>query len=275
MPNWFYYDATGTKQGPINNAQLKALARSGIITPQTKLETDTGQSGNAGQIRGLFSVPEPNPFAAGPEPTQPPPIPMASMVYCTHCGSPVGEQAVACMKCGASPMGHNKFCRRCGAQLNAEQIVCVKCGTRIAAAHRGRNDISCRAGYVPRGTYDGNGAGNVPDCLVWGILEMLFCNFVFGLISVIYSTGARKAANSGNYDLAVHKADIARRVAKEGFWLSIIMMVIALVVGLIVGVCAAIAGDSLSPILGFFIGMVFNLGFAAFAITRLIKILNS
>ncbi|MBO7678743.1 MAG: zinc-ribbon domain-containing protein [Thermoguttaceae bacterium] len=132
MSNWFYYDASGNKQGPVNNSQLKALAQSGIITRETKLETDTGQSGKAGQVRGLFGAPEPNPFAAGPEPTQLPPTPMVSMAYCTNCGSPVQEQAVACMKCGASPTGHNNFCRRCGIRLNPEQVICIKCGASVA-----------------------------------------------------------------------------------------------------------------------------------------------
>lgn len=53
MPNYFYLDANGQKQGPINDAQLQAMAVKGIITPNTPLETDTGHQGTAGQVPGL------------------------------------------------------------------------------------------------------------------------------------------------------------------------------------------------------------------------------
>jgi len=53
MPNYFYLDASGQKQGPINDQQLQTLAFSGIISPETPLETDAGHKGKAGQIRGL------------------------------------------------------------------------------------------------------------------------------------------------------------------------------------------------------------------------------
>ena len=57
MANFFYYDTTGQKFGPVNEAQLKALAMRGIINPQTPMETDTGHKGQAGQIPGIFSIP--------------------------------------------------------------------------------------------------------------------------------------------------------------------------------------------------------------------------
>jgi hypothetical protein len=56
MANWFYYDNFGTKQGPITNEDLKSLVAQGMITPQTNMETDQGQSGLAGQINGLFPL---------------------------------------------------------------------------------------------------------------------------------------------------------------------------------------------------------------------------
>ena len=56
MPNWFYIDANGQKQGPVSDSQLKTLAAQGIIQPDSPLATDTGKKGTAGQIRGLFPV---------------------------------------------------------------------------------------------------------------------------------------------------------------------------------------------------------------------------
>ncbi|MDR0522601.1 MAG: hypothetical protein LBH00_12230 [Planctomycetaceae bacterium] len=71
MANFFYFDSTGTKQGPVTSAQLKVLTQQGIITPDTRLETDTGHTGQAKQIQGLFPPPEPSPF----EPILPPSFP--------------------------------------------------------------------------------------------------------------------------------------------------------------------------------------------------------
>ncbi len=53
MPNYFYIDANGQKQGPIDDQQLQMLAAQGMITPETVLETDTGHKGLAGQVLGL------------------------------------------------------------------------------------------------------------------------------------------------------------------------------------------------------------------------------
>ena len=69
MPNYFYLNANGQKQGPVNDQQLQTLATQGIIMPDTPLVTDGGHRGKAGQIRGLFTVPSPNPFTA-PMPNQ-------------------------------------------------------------------------------------------------------------------------------------------------------------------------------------------------------------
>lgn len=66
MTNFFYFDQSGQKFGPINDVQLKALAAQGTITPQTPLEADTGHKGQAGQIPGLFVTPaSASPFAGG------------------------------------------------------------------------------------------------------------------------------------------------------------------------------------------------------------------
>jgi len=55
-------------------------------------------------------------------------------VFCTNCGKPISEHAVACMSCGAKPVGHKRFCRHCGIALNPEQVICIKCGAGISTA---------------------------------------------------------------------------------------------------------------------------------------------
>jgi len=59
---YFYIDANGEKQGAFNAQQLKALAMQGVITPQTPMETATGQKGLAGQIPGLFNTSQSQPI---------------------------------------------------------------------------------------------------------------------------------------------------------------------------------------------------------------------
>lgn len=61
MTKFFYLDASGQKQGPVNNQQLRAMVTQGIITPQTQLETESGHKGVAGQIKGLFDIVPPSP----------------------------------------------------------------------------------------------------------------------------------------------------------------------------------------------------------------------
>ncbi len=133
MPNWFYTDADGQKQGPINDQQLKTLVSQNTITPETQLETEAGHKGKAGQIPGLFAA-APSPFVQ-PAPAAPP----ASQLFCTNCGNSISEHAVACMSCGAAPVGHRKFCRHCGVALNPEQIICIKCGAGISTVGASRS----------------------------------------------------------------------------------------------------------------------------------------
>jgi len=141
MANFFYTDANGQKH-QVNEQQLQALAAKGIIKPDTPLETDTGHQGLAGQIPGLnFNTSPPPPPPPPAQPAQVAPIPSAN-VFCTNCGNSISEQAVACMSCGAKPIGHRKFCRHCGVALNPEQVICTKCGAGIRTTGTFQSTIS-------------------------------------------------------------------------------------------------------------------------------------
>ena len=80
MAKYFYSDANGRKQGPLDDQQLKALAAQRVIKPTTPLETDTGYKGLAGQIPGLFgtTTAPPAPPPAPPEVPTSPPVPSAA-----------------------------------------------------------------------------------------------------------------------------------------------------------------------------------------------------
>ena len=152
MANWYYYNESGEKVGPIKGRELKQLAQQGTIIPEMVVEDEKGHTALAKNVTGLLfsetaqsesTLLEPDPFSAAPPATEPPlitPVPFAQMAqvlerFCTNCGQPVSEHAVACMSCGAKPVGHRKFCRQCGVVLNPEQIVCTTCGAEVSAAN--------------------------------------------------------------------------------------------------------------------------------------------
>ena len=53
MANYFYFDRTNQKYGPIDEQQLHDLAAAGTIRPDTLMETVDGHKGVAKQIPGL------------------------------------------------------------------------------------------------------------------------------------------------------------------------------------------------------------------------------
>ncbi|MGL4593833.1 MAG: double zinc ribbon domain-containing protein [Thermoguttaceae bacterium] len=161
MPNWFFTDADGIKQGPINDQQLQSLVKQGIIVPTTVMETDGGHTGQAGQIPNLF--PAASPFAqCGTS------VPPANS-FCTHCGKGIAQHAVACISCGASPIGHRNFCRHCGAALNPAQVVCIKCGSSVASTPASRQGYAGQSGMV----VGQSGNSNPKSRVVAAILALL------------------------------------------------------------------------------------------------------
>lgn len=69
MSTWFYYDNNGQKQGPITGGRLKGLAKAGLISPETKIETEDGKTARAGKVKGLTFLDPTLPAPASPEPT--------------------------------------------------------------------------------------------------------------------------------------------------------------------------------------------------------------
>ena len=207
--NWFYYDQQGQKIGPITDLELRELIDQGLILPDTKLETDSGHTGKARQVPGLFA-------AAGQN------APAGAEAYCTHCGSPVARQAAVCLSCGCRPDTSNKFCRACGAVMSPEQVLCVRCGTPVQAGPVG-------------------GGEDIPDYMGWAIAEMLLCNFVFGILAMVYASGANTAKERGDYVTARKKAVVAGRWLWAGVWLAVLSVVAG--IGLLV--IAAIASGEL------------------------------
>ncbi len=62
MANWYYYDASGNRIGPLPPDALKLLAANGSIKPETILENDKGQKAPASKVKGMvFPQPLPTP----------------------------------------------------------------------------------------------------------------------------------------------------------------------------------------------------------------------
>jgi len=215
MPNWFYTDANGMRQGLFDDQQLRELVAQGIITPDTPMETDTGHKGVAGQIPGLFPA-APPPFVQPAQVTSPP----STNVFCTNCGNPVSEQAVACMSCGARPTGHKKFCRQCGVALNPEQVVCVKCGAAITTSGGTARSVGGESAddtlFEP--PFD-------PNVLFIGSIIITFCCCLpAGIVGIIFTNMCKQDLQEGRY-----------KSAKKNFNIALWTNVGGLVGGLIIG----------------------------------------
>ena len=57
MANWYYFNKSGEKIGPITSAALKALAQQGHITPETIVEFEDGRIFTADKVHGITIMP--------------------------------------------------------------------------------------------------------------------------------------------------------------------------------------------------------------------------
>ena len=65
MANWHYYNEYGERVGPITGKHLKRLAKHGVITRGTVVETENGKTGLAKDVDGLVFA-EPIPAQGSP-----------------------------------------------------------------------------------------------------------------------------------------------------------------------------------------------------------------
>ena len=64
MANWYYYDESGEKIGPVTGRELKQLAQNGTIVRETFVEDPSGRTGLAKDVSGLVfpETPQPEPL---------------------------------------------------------------------------------------------------------------------------------------------------------------------------------------------------------------------
>lgn len=53
------------------------------------------------------------------------------IMYCKHCGEPMNDNQVVCLKCGVEAGTGNAFCPNCGNAVVPEAVICVNCGISL------------------------------------------------------------------------------------------------------------------------------------------------
>jgi hypothetical protein len=151
MAKWHYYNESGDKI-EVTGGQLKGLAKAGMITPDTIVETEDGKKARAGKVKGLTfiapstpaqdtsllppnevnvapsveedayglaSPPEVNPFTAS--------IPVA--VSTPVAALPPTTSTVPVPQVAPPPTG-GVFCTNCGNAVTEQAVACMSCGCK-------------------------------------------------------------------------------------------------------------------------------------------------
>jgi hypothetical protein len=253
MANWYYYNESGEKI-EVTGGQLKGLAKSGVITPDTMIETEDGKTAPARKVKGLtfgdsvqsesassVSLPtESIPIEQSPPSQSAPTTAPTPGSYCTHCGQPVHPAAAACMACGADPRVHRKFCGSCGTPINEVQVICTRCQTPVSSntgtvgvpiAQTPGNVVSpTQPTKQPLGTVlaSGNGKWNpiiFGNWVVTLLLAVAFCfllGFVFTLMLLIVAIPYLVFSTRGiaKTEITVYENGITGTIGKSLFELQ-------------------------------------------------------
>jgi len=203
MSTWFYYDNKGQKLGPVSGGQLKGLAKAGMITPETVIETEEGKKAAAGKVKGLTFIAaeqpqpasprpqavQPVPPITAPPPPPPPPPPVASDDLWDW-SLPESEISSLITASQAPSTPQSPF------QPSAPPP------PRKAAAPRQHR------------------RGNINTYLVWSIITTLCCFPLLGIPAIIFSVLCGSDLKAGNYDTAAKRSSIA-------FWCNVIGLALA------------------------------------------------
>jgi len=127
MSIWFYYNENGDKV-QVTGGQLKGLAKAGLITPETIVETEGGKQAPARKVKGLNFV-----EVTQPEPT-PATIPTESNVYTAEEQTELDK----IMKCsntglhgavGRGDLEAVKYLVSTGREINKRDWCCIESGS--------------------------------------------------------------------------------------------------------------------------------------------------
>ena len=86
------------------------------------------------------------------------------------------------------------------------------------------------------GGYGAPSAANVPDYMIWSILELLFCCVPFGIVGLVYAINANSAKQAGNMAQAMDNANKSKKFLLWGLGLWCVLVLIYIVMFVIIGV---------------------------------------
>lgn len=120
------------------------------------------------------------------------------------------------------------FCANCGQQVPDGSPSCQNCGVHFAGAAAAPPPP---AYGTPPPAY-GPPAPQVPDYLVWSILELLFCCLPFGVVGLVYSIQANTAKAAGRYQEAMSNAEKAKNFLIYGMigWAVMVVLYIGIII---------------------------------------------
>lgn len=79
-------------------------------------------------------------------------------------------------------------------------------------------------------------AANIPDYLIWSIVETLCCCQPFGIVAIVFSIQANSAKTYGRFDEAAQKAHTAKQFVIWGFVLGAIAWITMIALQMFMGV---------------------------------------
>lgn len=196
MRNFYYYDDSGVKRGPVNELQLKSLISANTVTPRTILETENGQQGLAGQINGLFSPANVYTFPEKRHANE------NKTTFCSYCGNLISKNAIACPKCGCR-IGSEKH-------INTTLPLVLSIIALIAIP------VTC-------------------CCAGWfGLLPMIV-ELPLGIFATVFSCQAMGALSRNDHEIAAAKAKTANILSIISLSIFVISVIIGLIIGFIYG----------------------------------------
>ncbi len=178
MASEWFYRIMGEQLGPVSSSELKRLARSGTIDPDTHLRNgNEGEWVLAGRVKGLFEHRRRIPAATQESTGKSAP---KAHVEVARPGAP-GE-----LTC-AEPVPSARGCPSCGNELPPSAVICIRCGldlrsgTRLATKH---NDLA-----------DGATSHLTPEAERC-VRQAMVSGFVFAAVNVLLGIMALSASDN-------------------------------------------------------------------------------
>jgi len=125
------------------------------------------------------------------------------------------------------------FCGHCGTAVSENEEVCPNCHMPV------KSNVSTGPveGHVYSSSEDINSQINANSLLVWSIVELLCCNWVFGLIAtILYFTSLQNEIKAGNLQGALKAKKTITWVLLGGLIFTIVVSLGSVLFGIGMGI---------------------------------------